>query len=487
MNKQPLSLIHALQLTLKNQQNVEIALQSVKQQEGSYEQSLSSYDPQLTASITRDLTDDFTSSTFQHSNNLDTSTEGSISVSQSFPTGASLSLSASDTLSNTFGYQSTSFSTSLSYTINISQPLLQSAFFYSFSNISVVNSALTLKSTKFTAIFNISQALLDTINAYWDLLRYEKGAVTAQQSLDYLDLIAKDVEKLIEQKRTNKGTLSNVHAQISRRKSDLADLHKSYLQASQQLVLKMGITDRQDFLGELITSASDSYPESAEPPFPKLDQELKEEALKKRADLLSLIVKNESAKINYESAKNKRLLNLTANASLELDSDRNRRVSIPSSLSPRNPEKEYSFSLSASYPLFNHSAKANIKQQKSIYQQQKQLAEQKKQEIITSLTNAYTALAQEQQRYEHLSESQSHTKKLMEEALLKLQGGETSHINDLMQHEEMFFEVLKKIDQAHTDYSKAIANILFATGNIIETDSNYEIIRLRGNYTTLPH
>lgn len=133
--------------------------------------------------------------------------------------------------------------------ITINQPLLK-GFLFGEEAMNEKNKGLLLDSYQNDLVHNISQQLLNAIEAYWDLYRAQNVLKERKRSEEQNRRYYESIEKLIDKNQLAKTELSQALREWANAKADVMIAEREITQAAQKLIFAMGSKDNYSRLCE---------------------------------------------------------------------------------------------------------------------------------------------------------------------------------------------------------------------------------------------
>lgn len=328
------------------------------------------------------------------------------------------------------------------------------------------SSAIELEASRLTLNHTISQAVLQTIQAYWNL-------VAAQDRLRLLfrsELISAALvdlsRELIKADEMAPSEISQIEAQLAIRTSQRISAEQDLVGAAQSLAVAMGLD-----LNEIVTAplASEHFPN--ELPQDQLDHAprhaLASIAMENRADRLAALKLQVSSKILVDAAR----INLRPQVGFNMRASysavtQDSRVQNFTESFDREVGPSFTAGLSLQWPLENNVARGQYEQSTSFYNQSLVQTDQLSRNIISSVVIDISALQRGRQQIEKAQLSSTDFEKALETEREKLKLGNSTLINTI-ETEQNLTNALLQVISARQQYASAIAQLRFDTGTLV--------------------
>lgn len=503
-----LTLQQAISETLNNQWDIFISKMEIQNQEGFYQSSKGPFDPILTltgqqmwgktwsSQLGVDLGEGNTFivpgvGTFvSHEpggievNLLTTTVTGGLTKKSRFGTSFSVQTSVSrsynplDVLSSGYsGIKPYVRTATALISVTIDQPFLK-GFLNSKETMDEKSQQLQVQSTKCSFINEVSQQVLDTIEAYWDLIRAHKLLKAYKESEKQNQIFTNDVQALIDKNQVPKSQLSQPLRDLSSAKASVSSTEQDIISSAQRLAIAMGAPEKYVLYCDQ-RLLLDEFPLQQlyeRIPCYTVTKEATQFAIMHRFDLLSLDYNRRAAAMQVKGTFNETLPSLN----LELQgTDTNQTYgdgakSVFSSYDLVAPQRELSIEVSLDFPIFRDYGKGQYRSAKAVKKQADLKYERLKSEIVTSVIEAVN-------NHNSLITELADVNAAVQEANIYVQqektlykAGMTSLFELLDSHSNQVQQQIRKIE-IETMYFQNIAKIHYLLGLIVTGDP------LRGN------
>ncbi|MDR3406297.1 MAG: TolC family protein [Chthoniobacter sp.] len=345
------------------------------------------------------------------------------------------------------------------------------------------SAAVNLEASRLTMHHAVSQAVLQTIQAYW-------AVVAAQERLRLLfrsELIAGALvdlsRELIKADEMAPSELAQIQAQLAIRTSQRVSAEQDLVSASQNLAVIMGLDLKDIFTAPL---AAEPFPESLPASMLKNAprQAMAAVAMENRADRLAAMKMQLSGKILADAAR----INLRPQMGLQV------RTSY-SAVGQDSQYEEYwrafdrevgpsvSAALSFAWPFENNFAKGQYEQSTSFYNQSLIQTDQLSRSIVSSVVVDLSAVQLGREQIDKAEESSADFEKALETEREKLKLGNSTLLNTI-ETEQNLTNALLQVISAQQQYASSIAQLRFDTGTLLP--HAVQSVFGREDFVTLP-
>ncbi|MEP6668086.1 MAG: TolC family protein [Chthoniobacter sp.] len=345
------------------------------------------------------------------------------------------------------------------------------------------SAAVNLEASRLNLHHTMSQAVLQTIQAYW-------GVVAAQERLRLLfrsELIAGALvdlsRELIKADELAPSELSQIQAQYAIRTSQRVSAEQDLVSATQNLAVFMGLDLREMLTAPL---AAESFPESL--PASMLRnaprQALASVAMENRADRLAAMKMQLSGKILVDAAR----INLRPQMGLQVRTSyagvgQDSQYEQYWRAFDREVGPSVSAALSFAWPLENNFARGQYEQSTSFYNTSLIQTDQLSRSIIASVVVDLSAVQLGRDQIDKALESSNDFEKALETEREKLKLGNSTLINTI-ETEQNLTNALLQVISARQQYATAIAQLRFDTGTLVP--HTVQSVFSREDFVTLP-
>ena len=465
------SLTQAVGNTLYNDSQVEIIKYDARVQEGEARGSEGAFDILLESSLSHTQNNDVLSSSLgQRTQDSSRSDDLSVSFNKTLRLGTafSLSLSSSKERNEVFPSVASNVESSAStLTFRIDQPLLRN--FLSGLDASTEKSQYELlEGVRYETLQSISAKILETINAYWEVVAAQKELAVLTASENRFTKLVENTRSLIEAGELSKSDINQPLAQLYRQQTQRVISEQRRFRAIKRL--------------EFLTSAkiwSDKSLAFEEFPLGLLEgrptievEQLVYEAMERRGDVLGARARIRSAESLLQGARN------SARPSLNLFASTSRRGfrgegekgdSLWKSLDQVEPQKDYTVGVSFSMNLSNDEAKGLIKRRLYEKKRVRQILQRLEEEIrydIRSVVANHEALLQE---VSFTEKEVGRQEVLVANENKKLNAGSSTLFRVIEFQNQLTAALINQIS-IHKNYVQNFANLKFLLGDLLRTD-----------------
>ncbi len=468
-----LSLQEVVDQTLKTQWAVLNSELNIDVQKGLLEQATGAFNPELAAAMSRLFQRDLQTFVGMKTdfNGRVTTTNASIQTLARLGTTYGISYDNINTLNpltlTPLMPPKTDFTT---LSANITQPLLRNLLYSPQTTLERAQ-RLQVKATQLQNVQNIAQAVLNSINSYWDLVAARKLLCIQREQEQLLQDLENYAEELVKEQQAG-------YASIYQPRADLALVTAQRIQAEQNvrsayyiLLFNMGLIP--DDQAEIPDLELEDYPAFEQ--FCKLETSWYDKYAslvpENRADVIAANILVQIADLNLKSAKNALLpeLNLSGIASL-LNTTAAKKGDLYESSDLKGPEKDYTVGVTFSFPIFNDFAKGLVKQDRALKSQAIVNENLLEGQIYQNLKTAYTLYNALQLEVEKARVSTTEYEKTVETELIKLHEGLSNYFIVLTQ-QTSWQGALQQLIVLENLFVQNITTILLNLGKLVKWDS----------------
>ena len=315
--------------------------------------------------------------------------------------------------------------------------------------------------------FTINRNVLDTAEAYWDYVAASKNLEILRESEAKAARLIEEIKELIAADERPRSDLGQVEANLADKSAARISAEQALFQARQVLGLKMGASSEQ--------IAALGYPKTT---FPVSDEAasaainsdgLQKLACSRRPDLKADAIREEGVAFLVAGAENDLLprvdLQLAMGYSGLTEGRSTRNFFTPFTDNTAGPN--VTARLSMALPLRNSGARGTLIQQKAVLEQQKITRNERKRQISSDVSVAVSALLTSMKGVEKSERAVKFYRDAIEDEKAKLKLG-LSTLIDLISLEDRLTNALVVNVAQHIRYSKAVIELRFETGTLIE-------------------
>lgn len=468
-----LSLQEVVEQTLKTQWAVLNSELNIDVQKGLLEQATGAFNPELAAAMSRLFQRDLQTFVGMKTdfNGRVTTTNASIQTLARLGTTYGISYDNVNTFNPlTFTGLIPPRTDATTLSANITQPLLRNLLYSPQTTLEKAQK-LQVKAAQLQNVQNIAQAVLNSINSYWDLVAARKLLCIQREQEQLLQDLENYAEELVKEQQAG-------YASIYQPRADLAFVTSQRIQAEQNvrsayniLLFNMGLIP--DDKAEIPDLELENYPDFQQ--FCKLGTDWYDKYAatvpENRADVIAANLLIEIADLNLKSAKNALLpeLNVSGIASL-LNTTAAKKADRFQSSDLDGPEKDYTLGVSFTFPIFNDFAKGLVKQDRALKSQAVVNESLLEGQIYSALKTDYTLYNALQLEVEKVRVATVEYEKTVETELIKLHEGLSSYFIVLTQ-QTSWQGSLQQLIVLENLYAQNITTLLFDLGKLVKWES----------------
>lgn len=392
-----LTLMEAVSLTLQNQLDIQLAIEQMEYQGGVLQASAGPFDPTLEGVETySDLINvqDIFQPIKTHFNGYQTEFIASIRKKTRLGSSCSLDVNVAN-VSNPVVYPYF-YHRSSRLAFSVQQPLLQ-GFVYGLDAMTERSNQFLVAASYFDCLQEISQRVLNTTIAYWEMVAAKKTRDALQKTVkDFIDLYDR-IQILTDEEEMAKGDIVQAIARLSKRKVDLAAAEQEFYRTFENLKFTMNIVEKRPCAKETIFSTDDFIIEDFSlEKFEKIQCPLLELAAAQRYDILASQTREQAIAFLVKGAQNGLLPSFNFIANVIRSNFHGYR---PSVVFPRGRDKgpaevDVTFGFNISVPFNNDAAKGLLRQflaqQSQVKIRTNQIIQQSLQDLRTALSDQIT-------------------------------------------------------------------------------------------------
>lgn len=469
--KNNLFLLDSIRQTLKNHPNIQLHNEYIISEEGSLQSSQGTFDWQFGASLTQQnsKTPLSASNRIIYGNDYleENVTTSSISLEKQLRSGIVISPSVETTISKNITTDSDETNLA-SVDFSVSIPLFKGG--EEITTADIMTAQANLDYYRFTLHHQISEAIYETVKAYWDWLAAQKKLEVYINSENISNRLLTDIKTLIKADQKPTTDINQVEADRAVKKSNRVSAEQDIFLAGQTLILAMGSA-----------MSNIQIPKQAADNFPELIDIIKLEKIKlplhldkieqNRADFQASKQKEELAQIQVTVAEDNRrsALNLVLKGGYTGLEDGSGLSGTFDSLS-RTQGVHFSISLQTKFPFSNNQALGVLIQRKSALRQSIIQTNTLRGNIRSSLHTAIENLKRTVVAVKNNRISIVWYRKSVENERLKLKNGMSTVIDLISLEERLQSELLKEISLM-ANYATALVRLRFETGTIVSLNS----------------
>lgn len=465
-SNETISLNEAVRYTLENQKEIQVSILNIKNQAGVLQASAGPFDPVIT-------NDDY------YSRAHDTSclppcigfSTNTVNAESTFKKTTRLGTSFS---LNALYKRYSSKSAASEVTFLIDQPLLRN--FYNGINRQIeMANKLELEAVQWDTLFFISNKILDTVNRYWDAVAAKESYEALQFSVERLEHVTGDIQRLIEGNELAANDKNQPLATLATIKQQLINAYYTDFSARQLLLLAMGKIEEERC--ENFEEKIQVIPLLPEVP---LAQNLVEfadplisQAFVMRSDLMASFVRQTESEALVVGARNQALPDLNVFGSYTRHNAHIRAFEAPCNSVDFNAsslfvcrESEWRVGVNFSVPLYNSSALGFLKQQEAQFQQNILKTQLLKQNVIVAILDTLKLLSSIENEIIQAQRAVELYNTLYENELKKLASGFGS-VFELLNFETNRINSQLSLISLKSSFLQAIVTLKHETGTLL--------------------
>ena len=500
-----LSLKEAISETLGYQWNIFISEMQVKESEGRYQTSKGPFDPTLRLRATQGWGDTWsrqlgielgdgdifegipgigTVKTRQPGgiqvNTLNTTVSGSFEKRTRFGTVMSVEASVEREknpffiLNDIYSIDQFSYirDATANVTVRVQQPFLK-GFLNSLETVTERSQKYMVDSSKLLMIHEMSEQILETVDAYWDLVKAHKLVHAYKTAVNDHQQIVDDVQALIDKHQVAKTEISQALRDLLTAKTNLEESKQSVVAQAQRLSFSMG--NPEEYLRYCNMNIKlDDFPIREIQDLLSCTKMVKPAtffALSHRNDLQALDCISKAAGVEVKGAFNQSLPSLN----LELMGKKTNQAyggdarSVFSAFAMPAPQRELSVGLSLVFPIFRDRGRGEYKTAKAQKRQADLQYQRLRSKIITSVIEAINTHNYLIKQILDVTQGLCEAKVYVHQQNTLYKAGFTSLFEYLESVNKMVFQNVRKVE-IEAAYFKNIAKIHYLLGIMVKSD-----------------
>ena len=324
----------------------------------------------------------------------------------------------------------------------------------------------SLESSELDLRHTISQSILQTGIAYWNVLTAWKSLEILKESARRALQLVKDVKEMLKKDARPASDIHQLEANLASKREARIKAEQTLYEARQNLGIAMGLKFEEI---NKLPSPSEDFPKLLEESMlSNIRDRLIKLSMENRSDIMAYKKQEESAKILLVAAaldKRPRLnlsLNLGYTGLDETDSESGYYGSFWENVRGLN----FSATLSYQFPIKNNSAKGVWQQRKFAYQQAKIQTADLERKICSDTSVALEALVRSIKECKEARKSVDYYKKALENEKLKLRMGMTTVIDVVTMEDYLMNAMLAEVS-ARQKYANSLLQLRYSTGTIL--------------------
>jgi len=373
-----LNLLEAVHLTLSHNPEIKVQEKQVEYNQGALQQASGQFDPVLrlktgynleNSPLNQQTRDGYASQGLFLNQVRNEETSYNLGVEKRLRNGMLLSpsigvTSTTNTLSD-ISNQPTQAQGRLSFSLRI--PLLNNS---GLEAVAIEDAAhLEWEASKHEMHFKVSQSILNTITAYWNLQAARENLLIAREAESGVRRMLEDIKKLVAADELPAADLYLVRANIQEKYSARITAEKNLIDARHKLGKAIGLSQNQAALIEPPDELP--LPSTEFASLPLQSTKLAELATLRRADLAALRLRQDSARLKSKVARNnlKPQLDITFSAGYTGLAESSGAQAITGGLERNRGGTNAAVNLIYQWPFDNNTARGLYHQQTAIYDQ----------------------------------------------------------------------------------------------------------------------
>lgn len=481
-----LSLLHAVELTLMNQLDIQLSGEQFSLQQGVLQESAGPFDPLFDNDdlfIVRENAQNPGGPVRTRRTGHHTLITGSARKKTRLGTQYALSVGIDQEIdpSSVPHVVNTSI---VAFTVN--QPLLRGLMYGRDTVIEQAN-YLEVDAAYFDLLEQVSQRIFDTVSAYWEMVSAKKIKRIIAQSVERFLVLADNVRRLIKEDQAAASDIVQPLAQLASRKIDLQLAEQEYYRRFEELKFAMNTVEEIPCIDELVFELDDFPPiELSFERLAKIRCRLLERAAEERYSIFAAQKRAEAAAFLVEGARNGLLPKLDVIGGVARKNFANGKTGkrLYHAFDEGVPEIDWTVGVSFSMPLYNDTAKGILRQQLAAQAQKRiviqQLTQQALAETREAVNNHMTILRNLREAEEAVKENQI----LVDNESKKLRAG-FSTLFFLIDFENKLTDALVQQVLIQKAYFQNIAHLRFLSSTLFMLGECIDFITPE-NLTSLP-
>lgn len=460
------SLNEAVSFTLFNQKEIQISILNIKNQAGVLQASGGPFD------LIINNRDDVTRT---HDTSCDPFCKGFSTTAVTAESNAKKTTRLGTSFSVDAHYtRYSSQSASSEVTFLVDQPLLRN-FYYGIDRQIEEANRLELEAVQWDTLFFISNKILDTVNRYWAAVAAKLSYEALQASVQRLEKVTEDIERLIEGNELAKNDKNQPLATLANIKQQTITAKYTEYSAKQLLLFAMGkIEEERSFHFEEKIQVFSNFPEvPMHNALVEAQDAFIQQAFVMRYDLLASFVRQTESEALVIGAENQALPDLNVFGSYTRHNAHVKAFQAPCTSPDFSNiplfvcrDSEWRFGVNFSVPLYNDSALGFLKQKQAQFQQDVLKTQLLKQNIIVTLLDIVNLLISIEKEMVEAEQAVSLYNTLYENEVKKLAAGFGS-VFELLDFETKRIDSLLSYISLKSSFFQNIANLRHETGTLI--------------------
>lgn len=319
----------------------------------------------------------------------------------------------------------------------------------------------------------IAQLLSTTAIQYWNVVAAAQNLVIAKDSEQRGKKYVRDVQTLIDKDRVPRGEINQLLANLDNRAASRIAAEQQLAAAEQNLALAMGLRS-----GELtvLPKTVDSLPDWSGKGVPKITPQLTNEfvasALNERADMIAANFRVQAARQLLPAARNQLLPQLNVDLSAGYSGLTVGTAFGRPFIAPFNDVRGVNVigSINWAFPIRNETAIGQLEEARASYDQSVLNQENVARDIASSVVTAMTGLAYSVTGLRKAREAVSYYHLALNNEVEKFRLGLNTLAN-VIQMEDYLNSAESAEVSAQLSYAVALANLRFATGTVIDANT----------------
>jgi outer membrane protein TolC len=340
-------------------------------------------------------------------------------------------------------------------------PLLRNFWIDGFRTTIAINKE-NLKRSELDLRLQIMATLLQVEQAYYDLI-YARETISVQQTaFEAADRLLQENRKRVEVGAMAPLEEKSAEAQAAASRASLIAAQGNY--GTSMRILKNLITDDYSPMRDVVLEPTEKL--SAIPSSPQVqDSWLKGLTLRPDLEQLRLALRQLNIQIRYERNQLYPVLDLVGSYSQSASSQRSMSAAFDDIATGRYPN--YGVSLQFNMPLGNTTARNNLRSSKASLEQALLTLKKQEQLVMVEIDNAIALVRTNFERVGATKEAREFAKDAWDAEQKKLDNGKSTSYEVLLKQRD-YIQTLSNEIQALADYNKALADLSYKEGTILD-------------------
>jgi outer membrane protein TolC len=476
LKKKRLSLLDAVEETLANQLDIQLAVEQFYFRQGALQESAGPFDPVFNSVDTYTISQDVQLQLFTKTKRASHETVLFANASKKTRLGTTYSLSTGiDQVINP-AFVPRRYTTGF-VAFTVQHPLLRG---YRYGRDSAIERAnwFELEASYYDTLQEISLRIFNTCTAYWEFVAAEKVRIIRANAVSRFEGITSLIEKLASQDQLARTDILQPLAQLAAKKFELQTAEQEFYRTFEELKFAMNNVEEWPCAHESLF-AMDEFPKISFTYESFIQQQcaLLRKSAASRYDLQAIASRIQAAVMLVQGARNGLLPQLdvvggVAKRNFETGRD-SKSVASPFSNGPG--QTDWTVGVNFSVPLYNDSAEGILRQQQALYAQARLRSQQTTQNVLKDLRQAISDQVTLAAALLDVNDSVSKNESLVHNERIKLGVGISTPFF-LINFENSLTDALIQQVAAYKGYIQNIARLRFLTGTLFTVNDCIETI-----------